>query len=64
MDTNAGKREYGTPIASSAIAGSKDFNFEVWASEVKHQMINLLQRTPKNTEKNWEASVEDSHSGS
>ncbi len=51
MDTNTGKRQHGTPIASSAIAGSKDFNFDLWASEVKHQMITLLQRTPKNTEK-------------
>jgi hypothetical protein len=47
MDTRTGRRQPGYTKASLAIAGTKDFNFELWASHVRNQMLTALQKTNK-----------------
>lgn len=48
MDTKTGNRQQGKPAEGSIIAGTEAFNFELWASEVKRQMIASLQKRASN----------------
>ena len=48
MDTKTGNRQQGKPVEGSIIAGTEAFNFDLWASEVKRQMIASLQKRTSN----------------
>ncbi|MEW6492187.1 MAG: hypothetical protein AB1589_06690 [Cyanobacteriota bacterium] len=44
MSTKAEKRQKNNIIAVSASGGNDSFNFELWASEVRRQMLASLQK--------------------
>jgi hypothetical protein len=49
MTTKTGFRQLGKSVESSLIAGSESFNFDLWASQVKRQMIASLQKNSRNS---------------
>ncbi|MBD1808529.1 hypothetical protein H6F98_24185 [Microcoleus sp. FACHB-SPT15] len=49
MTTKTGMSQLGKSVESSLIAGSESFNFELWATHVKRQMITSLQKTSRNS---------------
>ncbi|MBD1806143.1 hypothetical protein H6F98_11860 [Microcoleus sp. FACHB-SPT15] len=49
MTTKTGKSQVGKSVESSLIAGTESFNFDLWASQVKRQMITSLQKHSRNS---------------
>jgi hypothetical protein len=47
MNSKTGRKLLDNAKASSAIAGTKDFKFEQWASQVRYQMLAVLKKTNK-----------------
>jgi len=47
MNSKTGRKLLNNAKASSAIAGTKDFKFEQWASQVRYQMLAVLKKTNK-----------------
>jgi hypothetical protein len=47
MNRKTGREQPSLKVASSAVAGSENFDFELWASEVKRQMLAALRKTQK-----------------
>jgi hypothetical protein len=47
MNSKTGRRLLDNAKASSAIAGTEDFKFEQWASQVRYQMLAVLKKTNK-----------------
>jgi len=44
MNRKTGRRLLDNAKASSAIAGTEDFKFEQWASQVRYQMLAVLKK--------------------
>jgi hypothetical protein len=49
MTTKTQTSQLGKSLESSLIAGSESFNFELWATQVKQQMITSLQKNRRNS---------------
>ena len=49
MSTKAEKRQKNKSIAVSASGGNDSFNFELWALEVRRQMLASLQKKAQAT---------------
>jgi len=47
MTTKTGTSQLDKSLESLLIAGSESFNFELWATQVKNQMISSLQKKRK-----------------